>query len=143
MVRVHEKHRGTAALEQARRAKTYRTLTDVDMLVEARSFVRAGWSQGANARDKYGIPVSPINGHAVEFCIRGACIRVLRPSLSELSTEFCVPSSYISTKIASALGFDNSKELVAYNDADGRTQEHVIEHLTARIRALRRGIGKP
>jgi len=116
-------------------------LTEIDMLVEARALLHGAWTQGSNALNGVGLPVSPTNALATCFCLRGACIRVLKPSDNMLSTDLHVESSYISKKITHALGFASSALLVQWNDTQGRTEKQVIERINSRLKELRKHKG--
>lgn len=112
-------------------------ITDVEMLKRARELLRGRWTQGSNALNAFGLPTSPTDDHAVNFCLRGACIHVLQPAHNVLAVDLHVDTSYISKKITNALGFESSPRLVQWNDSQDRTEEQVIEHINHRIKSIK------
>jgi hypothetical protein len=115
----------------------YNDMDRIEMLRNVRKLIRGRWDQGANAYDEEDNIVPPLSPTAVKFCLRGACIRVLNPPWSKLSTDLHVETSPISRMIASAFGYNLNSSLVEWNDEEGRTVGDVIAFIDARIKTLK------
>ena len=108
-----------------------RDITEVQMLKEARDLLLdSEWIQGMNAGIKRWkvLRCSPMDKRANAFSLRGACIRVLKPSQRELSVEFHNDTGP-SMLINKALGFKDGYELNEWNDNTERTKDDVINHI--------------
>lgn len=118
------------------RRKDYRVLTDLELLRGVRSLLPGKWEQGSNAFNELLLPTSPIADNAVRFCLRGACIRVLKPTQTVVSCDLHTERSPISKQIARALGFETNAWAVQWNDTQGRTEAQVLARVDYRIKQL-------
>jgi hypothetical protein len=135
----------------------YQDMTDEELLRKVRELLPGRWTQGANALNALGLPTSPMSDSAVQFCLRGACIKALQPSPHVLVCDLHLERSRISKQIAHALGFEASSWLVQWNDTQGRTEADVLARIDHYIRkeehsgqknlgkddARRKGAGNP
>lgn len=97
------------------------TMNDVPPLLVRCPCVKCTKCQGYNAGNAAGLPVSPMAPDAVEWCLRGACIKVLEPSLSALTVDMHNPTSHVSKFMADAFGFTDARKMVQWNDTQGRS----------------------
>ncbi len=87
----------------------------LDVLVDARGLVQAGWTQGAYARNAAGKCTIPSDSDAVSFCALGALAKLV----SRESWLFTPARK----ALESALGTTAVSE---WNDEPGRTREEVL-----------------
>lgn len=123
--------------------KTHKALTDLQLARAALGILQHGhWEQGSNAFNALGLPVPPQSDDARMWCLRGACIKALDPSHSVLITDLHNENSALSLMIARAMGFNDSRTLVQWNDTQGRTETDVINRLKSLIQTYEERDGK-
>ena len=94
-------------------------MTTKEILTEAQSLVKKGWTQGANARNAEGNRVYTDDPNACQFCAGGALIAV-SPTTALYRSAARVLRVVIETQ------FWNDKNVPEFNDASETTQSDVI-----------------
>lgn len=94
-----------------------------DDLRQVRQFIAGGWTQGACARNSVDESVSVQSEDAVKFCLQGGCLKVINGDLAKYGD--------ITHPIFGKVG-----TLTDWNDAEGRTQQEVLDLLDSIIMEL-------
>jgi hypothetical protein len=98
-----------------------------DILTNGRDLVVQGWTTGADARDREGLPVHPWSGDARSWSVLGAII------CGDETHQGRVPISrlaHAAVLLAHAL---DTQSLSKWNDAPGRTQADAVAAFDAAI----------
>lgn len=99
-------------------------------LKAVRALIAKGWATGSFARSDQWEPVIVESPNAVCFCIAGAVLRV--------SGEEDIAGNPMVRSLSDTLGVcegDQSRFLVAFNDAPGRSQDDVLALIDRAIEA--------
>jgi hypothetical protein len=91
----------------------------VRLLREARALIEQGWCQGHAAETARGSHVDSFNSRAVRFCISGALTQASRRTRASFAMVQAAADELCTA------GDINS--LVQWNDANGRTQQQVLD----------------
>lgn len=104
-------------------------MTLVELLVAARAKIAIGWTQYRYARDVTGGEVPPVHLDACRWCAIGALVaaRSLLPEAAERLALMVAAKSALRAVVHDCVQ--------VWNDADGRTQQEVIEAFDAAIAA--------
>lgn len=107
------------------------------VLEKARELIArpGGWTQGAGARNAYGVMVNTGADEAVCFCAWGALRHIAGDSIRNTNTGQVRCEAY------RLLGHPDPSELAEWNDAPGRTQEEVVAAFARAIATVREQIG--
>jgi hypothetical protein len=103
-----------------------------ELLTLAREYVREGWCQGSHAQDACGRPVSPASVFARKWSAPGALERAWVSSESQFGAGL---EAFEHANLALAAAAGDVPQ--AWNDADGRTVEEVLEVLTVAVEHVR------
>lgn len=98
---------------------------ELTLLVRTRNVLKQGWTQGVYARDANGDVVSPIDSKASQWCLSGALRKAAGISLVAKNP---IQESFRKAYIAIMERCHNS-DIVSFNDANGRTQEDILEFM--------------
>ena len=92
----------------------------------------ANWTQGVNARDKYGEAVYPLNDHAVCWCLEGAIYKAIweqKISKRKWNNSYWKIVGAICKVQGLKFNIGPQDEHIGFNDAPETTFEIVIETL--------------
>jgi hypothetical protein len=103
-----------------------------EVLTLARKYVREGWCQGSHAQDACGRPVSPASVFARKWSAAGALERAWASSENQFGAGL---EAFEHANLALATAAGDVPQ--AWNDADGRTVEEVLEVLTGAVEHVR------
>ena len=97
-----------------------------EKLIEARNLIeKKGWGQGHYAVDDDGVTVGIDSPDACRFCTMGAIYAANRTY-----------SESVVQDLVQALGFDNSGEVLLWNDSPSRTKDQVLARFDRAIKEL-------
>lgn len=97
------------------------------ILMNGRDLVASAWTNGADARDKHGLPVHPWGADATSWSVLGALI------CGEESRHGQVSIERLATAAVILAGAATTASLVKWNDAPGRTQADAVAAYDAAI----------
>lgn len=104
----------------------------VRMLTRMRELLQRGWTQKADARGRWGLPVPYASQFARRFCLVGALSR----AQVDLGRAAGFARGEVLTRLWQASGAVHS--LLGWNDAPGRTQEEVLRLLDGVLARVRK-----
>lgn len=112
--------------------------TPKEHLEKALELIKAGWTQGAGARNKHGLIVPTRDETATCYCLDGALYKNINPYMGnqDLDTIDGRARSTIRHVINKKYGPSKYSHnyIILFNDTPGRTKEEVIEVLEEAIR---------
>jgi hypothetical protein len=97
------------------------------ILMNGRDLVAGAWTNGADARDKHGLPVHPWSADATSWSVLGALI------CGETSRRGRVSIERLAKAAVLLAGAAPATSLVKWNDEPGRTQADAVAAYDAAI----------
>ena len=109
-------------------------MTTVELLKSMRSKIASGWTQGCCARNRGGFPVVPYSDDACQWCLIGS-MTAEKGSVGQWEARR--DAHRILTELIH--NRNETLDMAKYNDADGRTREHILELIEEAIQVANVG----